>query len=144
MANQADQSRRLLVVIDPDFGDCLHEVQPNQPVWIVESERNTPVVKALWAIPPGNRNLTDVTSFTPIEHDPAQEFLAQLDMIDLHHGPYSTQAPYTQIEVVGAPFTDEIGAALRQLGFDTFKPTPRGFTSHRSEMDAQRLQRESA
>jgi hypothetical protein len=144
MANQAEQSRRLLVVLDPDFGNQLHEVQPDQPVWIVQSARNTPAVKALWAAPSGNLGLTDVTSFTPKEQNSEHEFLGQLDMIDLHHGPYSSQTPYTLIRVVGAHLTEEIGAALRQLGFDTFTSTPRGFTAHRSEIEAQRLRRDEA
>lgn len=144
MSDHADQSRRLLVVLDPDFGDCLHEVQPDQPVWIVDSERNTPVVRALWAVPSDHRSLTDVTSFTPKDQDPEREFLGQLDTIDLHHGPYSSQTPYTLIEVVGAPLTDEIRAVLRQYGFDTFKSTRHGFTSHRTELEAQRLRRDLA
>ena len=144
MADQADHPRQLLVVLDPAFGDSLHEVRPDQPVWIVESACTTPVVKALWAVPPGRRSLSDVTSFTPKEQEPVDEFLAQLDMIDLHHGLYSSQTPYTLIEVVGAPLTDDIRTALRQLGFDTFKPTQRGFSSHRSETEAQRLRRDLA
>ncbi|HWF00428.1 MAG TPA: hypothetical protein VG248_11575 [Caulobacteraceae bacterium] len=142
MADLADQSRRLLVVLDPNFGDRLHEVRPDQPVWIVESAHNTPVVKALWRVPLGHRSLTDVTSFTPKAQDPEPELIGQLDVIDLHHGPYSTQTPYTLIEVVGARLTHEVRAAVRQLGFDTFKSTQRGFTARRSDMEAQRLRRD--
>jgi hypothetical protein len=131
------------VVLDPKFGDRLHEVRPGRPIWIVESSLNTPVVRAFWAAPPGLRGRTDVTLFTPKARNAAHAFLSELDMIDLHHGPYSSQTPYTQIDVLGAPLTDEIHAALEYLGFDEFRPDQSGFTAHRSEAEAQQLRRDS-
>ncbi len=144
MNAQAEKTRRLLVVLDPDFGDRLRRVRPDQPIWIVESECNTPVVKALWAIPVGERRLTDITSFTPKARAPEQEFLKQFDTIDLHHGAYASRTPYTTLTVVGARPTEAIRSALRrELGFEQFKATRRGFVAHRSEAEAERLRRDT-
>jgi hypothetical protein len=136
VTTEADQSRRLLVVLDPEFGDRIRGQSP-QPAWVIHSERNTAVVKAAWA----SASLKDVTLFTPTALQPEQEFVSQLDMIDLHHGPYSTDTPYTLIQVVGPHLTSEAEEALLQLGFDSFHPTSDGFTATRSEAEAQRLRR---
>jgi hypothetical protein len=134
---EADQSRRLLVVLDAEFGDRIRDHRL-RPAWVIHSERNTGVVKAAWAA-----GLKDVTLFTPSEPQPEQEFVSQLDMIDLHHGPYSSAAPYTLIEVIGARLTGDAEEALRHLGFDSFQSTPEGFTATRSEAEAQRLRRDA-
>jgi hypothetical protein len=139
MANQANTPQRLLVVLDPDFGERLLKVRPDRAVWIVESGCNTLAVKAIWALPPDRRSLTSLTSFKPTEENPEREFLGKLDTIDLHHGLYSSPTPYTLIEVVGAQLTDELSTALRHLGFDEFRPTRRGFSANRSAVEAQRL-----
>jgi hypothetical protein len=137
MTTEADQSRRLLVVLDPEFGERIREVKPLQAVWVVESAQNASVVRAAWAMDPPH--LMDVTLFTPSETEPEQAFVSQLDMIDLHHGPYSTRTPYTLIEVIGACLTSGAEDALRQLGFDSFQTAPDGFTAARSEAEAHRL-----
>jgi hypothetical protein len=130
VTTEADQSRRLLVVLDPEFGERVREVKPLQPVWVVESARNTAVVKAAWAMEPAD--LTDVTLFRPTEVEPEQEFVSQLDMIDLHHG-----------QVIGARLTSGAEAALRQLGFVSFQSTPEGFAATRSKAEAERLRRDA-
>jgi hypothetical protein len=134
---ETDQSRRLLVVFDREFGDRIQD-HAGQPAWVVHSERNTSVVEAAWAT-----GLQDVTLFTPSEPQTEQEFVSQLDMIDLHHGPYSTKTPYTLIEVIGARLTGDAEEALRHLGFDSFQSTPEGFTATRSKAEAQRLRRDA-
>jgi hypothetical protein len=64
-----------------------------------------------------------------------------LDTIDLHHGPYSSEHPYTGLRVVGAAATDAVRAALADLGFVLIGSDAQGFTATRSE-DVARLMRE--
>jgi hypothetical protein len=137
VTTEPDQSRRLLVILDPEFGERIHD-HPTEPAWVVHSARNTRVVKAACA-----GGLMDVTLFTPSEPQPELEFLSQLDTIDLHHGPYSSAAPYTSIEVIGARLTRDAEHALRDLGFDSFRSTPEGFTATRSHDEAQRRRRDA-
>jgi hypothetical protein len=138
VTSEADKWCRLLVVLDPEFGDRIRAVQPSQPAWVIHSERNTAVMRAAWAA-----GLKDVTLFTPSELQSEHEFVSQLDMIDLHHGPYSTDTPYTLIEVIGARLTEDAEEALRQLGFDSFQSTTEGFAATRSEAEAHRLRRDA-
>ena len=50
-----------------------------------------------------------------------------LSTIDLHHGFYSAKPPYSELEVIGASISEQITAALREYGFDTFSLTEGGF-----------------
>ena len=67
---------------------------------------------------------------------PEDFFLAELDMIDLHHGPHSTNTPYTEFEVVGCPLTTLIREALTQLGFTDFDYRQSGFIAKRTVEEA--------
>ena len=48
---------------------------------------------------------------------PEEVLLGNLDTIDLHHGSYSADAPYTVLMVVGASLTERLKTALTDLGF---------------------------
>ena len=121
------------VILDPEYGDRLTDVWPGQPVWIVLSRTNEPLVRSLWA----TRARTGITGwdFDP-KIAPEDFFLAELDMIDLHHGPHSTNTPYTEFEVVGCPLTTLIREALTQLGFTDFDYRQSGFIAKRTVEEA--------
>jgi hypothetical protein len=60
-----------------------------------------------------------------------EPFVAQIEMIDLHHGPYSADPPYTVIEAFGTAATDKIKVELSQLGFNDLQQNSDGFTAVR-------------
>ena len=62
---------------------------------------------------------------------PEAILLSQLDTIELHHGPYSADPPYTQLEVFGTALSEEMRTELRQYGFNEFQPTAEGFRCSR-------------
>jgi hypothetical protein len=66
-------------------------------------------------------------------------FLAELDTINLHHGPYSTASSYAEIAVKGARTTAEVRAGLSEFGFTDFTETEDGFTARRTQEEAMRL-----
>jgi hypothetical protein len=57
--------------------------------------------------------------------------VSQLDTIELHHGFYSANPPYTIFEVFGAFLNDKIKAELSEYGFNEFQPTLTGFRATR-------------
>ena len=65
--------------------------------------------------------MTGITAFN-FDPDalPENSFLKFLGTIDLHHGPYSSETPYTALEVRGARLTIDVREALGELGFDEF------------------------
>jgi hypothetical protein len=130
----ADASaQEVLVVLDPNFGDRLRAAWRGQPVWVAMSPANAPVVHALWARAPRADHLTGITGFTHVAQKPVEDqFLAELGMIDLHHGAYSTTTPYTRLVVIGAQLTEGVRTALAELGFSTFQQRSDGFAASRS------------
>lgn len=140
MDRQQDSRRSVLVIIDPAFGEKLLTVPPGQPVWIAMSSANEPVVRSLWAGQAAPAHLAAITGFRLDEKASAEDlFLAQLDRIDFHHGPYSSVSSYVEIAVKGARLTAEVRAGLSELGFTDFTETEAGFTARRSREEAMRL-----
>ena len=133
MSNEAADKPRVLVVLDPDFGDRLRSAWPGKPVWITMSPANAPVVRALWVDAPDRNHLTGITGF---RHDPRltpeEHLLGELDVIELHHGSCSAEHPWATLEVIGAQPTLPIREALLTLGFSTVEQTSSGFVASRT------------
>jgi hypothetical protein len=133
----------LHVILDPNFGERLRGIE-SEPVWIIMSPANDPVVRSRWAATPEPDHLAGVTGFKWQEGRTAEDrFLEEMDTIDLHHGPYSTKLPYTVLDVIGV----QLNATIREVlmdngGFSEFIENSQGFTAKRSIAEAQRLRRE--
>ena len=86
---------------------------------------------------PAPNHLTEITGLT---FDPSlsakEQLLAELDTIDLHHGPSSTKRPYTELEVIGCPLSDRIRTALSELGFTNFEEKNHGTLADRTPEEA--------
>jgi hypothetical protein len=140
MSDLTSKIGSVLVIVDPAFGEKLRAVPAGQPVWIVMSSANEPVVRSLWANQASPDHLTEITGFRFNEHVSAEDrFLAELGAIDLHHGPYSSPSPYTEIAVRGARPTADVRAALSEFGFTDVTEMEDGFTTRRTLEDAKRL-----
>ena len=132
MSSEKSSVQEVLVVLDPNFGDRLRDAWRGQPVWITMSPANAPEVQALWANTPSPNHLTGITGFAHEEGVAAEDrLLAELSTIDIHHGPYSTNTPYSVLTVIGAQLTEPVRAALSELGFSTFQQRPDGFAAAR-------------
>ncbi len=128
----SDQPYRVCIVVDPDFGERLASLPLGVPVWIVDTPANKPVAQRLWKECPQHDHLTGITTFDFCADASREDNLIdELETIDLHHGSYSTDPPYTQIEGFGTPLSDKIKARLADYGFDDFSPTPTGFLAIR-------------
>jgi hypothetical protein len=120
-------AQEVLVVLDPNFADRVRDAWRGQPVWITMSPVNAPEVRALWANTSSPNHLTGITGFAHDERAAAEDrLLGQLSMIDLHHGPYSTDTPYTVLTVIGAQLTEPAAhlshsRTLPQRGCDTMR-----------------------
>ena len=121
---------RVRVVVDPNFGERLASLPAHEPVWVIDSAANSPVAHRLWRERPAENHLTGITTFKSGGNcSPEEELLAQLGTIDLHHGEYSANPPYTVIEVIGCSPSDGVRAALAERGFRVDSPTANGFTA---------------
>ena len=128
----AARAYKVFVVVDRDFGERLSKLQRDVPVWIVDTPVNKPAAQQLWSQQPEPNHLTGVTTFKDMKTAPPEDLLlAQLDSIDLHHGSYSADPPYTVIEVIGAALTGRVKSELSEFGFSDFHPTQSGFVATR-------------
>jgi len=120
------------IIVDREFGERLASLGRGVPVWIVDTPTNEPVAQRLWNDLPKGDHLTGITTFDALEgYSPERVFLGVLDVVDLHHGPYSADPPYTVIDVVGTSLTDAIVTELKEYGFDSFEPLTNGFRATR-------------
>jgi len=99
---------------------------------VVDSQDNQPVIRALW----DERKTTDyfvcITSFKfDSETTPEDWLISELATIDLHHGEFSHDPPYSILNVIGVKCSDRIQMELDELGFNQYKPTPEGFIAIR-------------
>jgi len=93
---------------------------------------NRSVAQKVWAAHPNRSHLECVTTFKVLEGASSEDMLInELGTIDLHHGTYSANPPYTVLEVIGTLITARLKAELGECGFDDFQETPQGFRAVR-------------
>jgi hypothetical protein len=123
---------RVFVVLDRDYGQRLSELAKDGPVWIVDTPANRTVAQKIWVAAPNRSHLQGITTFKFPEGSSSEDILInELDTIDLHHGTYSANPPYTVIEVMGVGISDKVKESLGEFGFDQFETMPDGFRATR-------------
>ena len=116
------------VVLDAHVGDRLVELANCVPVWICNSEANTPVIHSLWEKSKMSEDKLNVTSFScsnNLEHS----LLNLLSTIDEHHPFWST------LEVYGVGYTPEIMEAFQEYGTVSIENTLSGFVATRPKIE---------
>jgi hypothetical protein len=122
------EAYRVFVVLDRDYGERLLELPRSGPVWIVDTPQNRAAAQNLWAVNPNRNHLEGATTFKAGQDCSNEETLInELDTIDLHHGSYSADPPYTVLEVIGVRLSDKLENELSRFGFNQFRATTEGF-----------------
>jgi hypothetical protein len=123
---------KVYVVVDREFGERLAAIEPGAPVWIVNTPTNKAVAQRLWKERPQDNHLTGITTFDSNDSSsPDDILLGELNTIDLHHGSYSADPPYTLLEVIGTPLSATIENEMSAYGFNEFESNSAGFTAKR-------------
>ncbi|HST51656.1 MAG TPA: hypothetical protein VLJ61_06550 [Pyrinomonadaceae bacterium] len=123
-----ERINKVALVLDSDFGERLLSMASDRHIWVIDTPRNRVVAAEYWARNSGPKVENGITTFKVLEDDSALErCLGILQTIDLHHGEYSSDPPYSILEVIGLPLSYEVESALRELDFRTFETTDQGF-----------------
>jgi hypothetical protein len=123
---------RVCVVLDRDYGERLSLLVEQSPVWIVDTPLNRAVAQSIWSADTNRSHLEGVTTFkTRDDSSPEDMLIQELETIDLHHGVYSANPPYTVLEVIGTRISDRVKEKFAEFGFDQFEPTSKGFRTTR-------------
>jgi hypothetical protein len=123
---------RVFVVVDRNYGEPLAALAQTGPVWIVDTPANRTVAQRIREADASSSHLKGITTFKAPEVASSEDILInELDSIDLHHGAYSANPPYTILDVIGTAITAKLKAELAQFGFNEFQETPQGFCAVR-------------
>lgn len=123
---------RISVVVDREYGAQLADLAQTGPVWIVDTPPNRAAAERIWAAAPRLSHLQGVTTFKFAPESSDQDILmSQLNTIDLHHSEYSSDPPYTILEIIGTHLTSRLKAELSEFGFHEFEETSYGFRAVR-------------
>lgn len=129
---------KVYIVVDREFSEQLTELERGVPVWIVDTPTNKTVVQHLWKERRATNHLVGITSFDDLGYPPEDILIAELDVIELHHGHYSAVPPYTVLEVVGTQPSTRVKEEMSAYGFDEFHPNSKGFIARRQESSVPR------
>lgn len=123
----------VVVIVDAAFGDQLFEIAARHDIWIVPSDANRTAAEELRKYRKEDGRSESVTIWsTMIPASTTEDWVAILDLIDLHHGIYSADPPVDALSVYGAGATAGITAALGQYDYGIVKSTTLGFIAFKT------------
>ena len=112
----------VVVVLDPLCGDRLADLVKGDPVWVVDSTINRPVVERLWS---QSGQSISLTAFDWAEDEqPSATLMRMLDMINLHH-PHCVG-----YRIYGASLTNDVREELARMGYPHQVSTHYGFAAN--------------
>ncbi len=129
---------RVHVVVDAHYAERIRALPLSEPAWVVDSPDNHPVIQALWQ---ERRPLNESAGITSFKYDPHAApdgwLISILSVVDLHHGEYSHDPPYSILNVIGVSWSEAIQDELDRFGFLEHAATTEGFIAKRDLGDAE-------
>ena len=119
------------VVLDHEYADELAHLLQVGPVWIVDTQTNREAAERAWTSSPNVNHLNGITLFRSTAASTEEMLSYKMAEIDLHHGVYSADPPYTVLNVIGTSITDRLRDELSEYGFDQFYLSGSGFRAVR-------------
>lgn len=132
-----DKTYQVHVVIDPNYGDAIRDLPIGEPAWIVDSPDNHPVIVSIMHECTSSDYLTGISSFKyDTQTQPEDRLIGILSTVDVHHGEYSHDPPYSILNIIGVEWSQKIQKELSKFGFTDHEATPNGFITKRVLDDA--------
>ena len=117
-------------VVAPAFGQRLLEIPFGEPVWIADTEINRSAYATLGPERNPGNYLEGLSSFKVDKTvSPDNWLVCEIETIDLHHGQWSHDPPWSVINVIGAKWNERIQKELARFGFDHHENTAEGFVA---------------
>jgi hypothetical protein len=122
------------IVVDPAF-EHLFEVADTMAVWVANTPFNRSLADHQRRERPHRTPADGVTVFNVVlAHSPEDWCAHVLPKVELHHGCYSHNPPYSVVEVFGVPLTERLRAAFAEFEFTHFQEQTDGFTATTFEL----------
>jgi hypothetical protein len=130
-----NKAYRVHIVVDALYGDAIRDLPVGEPAWVVDSPDNHPVIVSICRECTALDHLTGITSFKYNAEATPEDWLVDiLSAVDLHHGEYSHNPPYSILNIIGVVWSEKIQEELHKFGFYDHDTTPMGFVARR-ELD---------
>ena len=128
-----DSGRKVGLVLDPVFGEKVVGFSEKIHVWVVDTPPNRLAVEVVWKRGDGQTSLhKGATIFRDMEGQNLEVKCEDcLSQIELHHGKYSQQPPYSALEVFGLVLSDTLQELFQRYGFTQFYETEHGFRAEK-------------
>lgn len=125
---------KVYLVVDRDFDEKSTQIPVGTGVWMSDTINNRLAAERIRGTGHrGESHLTGISMFTMRrDASPEDDLISIMQQVEIHHGRWSADPPYTELEVIGTPLTDRIKAVLSQYGFNEFHTTASGFRSGRA------------
>ncbi len=128
----AERVNKVTLVLEPEYGGKLAALASISHVWVVDTPANRAAASEYWAQRLRQKGKSGITTFKFSEGASRLETcLGILATVDLHHGTYSSNPLYSELEVIGVPLSAKVKSAIRDLGFGRFERTAEGFHATR-------------
>jgi hypothetical protein len=116
------------IVVDREFGDPLVDLSQKMHVWVCDSPTNKRSAEAVRVTSAGQSIELGVTTFRIADQDsPETMLLDVLDTVDLHHGSYSHNPPWSELHIYGTTATPGVQLALAKFGARVIDQSQNGF-----------------
>lgn len=115
-------SKKVVLVLDMNFGEKILSFAKSMPVWVVESAENQV------AIDHARHNGITVTTFKLRDGELVEKACARIiQSLDDHYNEFSQEQGYSELECIGITLAKVSLRPFIELGFDTFSVTAFGF-----------------
>ncbi|HEV7299509.1 MAG TPA: hypothetical protein VGN72_09115 [Tepidisphaeraceae bacterium] len=125
---------KVAIVVDREFGSRLDAVAKQLHVWICDSPTNRAAFDAVHRSR-GEWRYDLESGVTIFKCDPIESaedaLIAVLGAVDLHHGGYSHDPPWSGIDVFGCAATPRVRDAFAEYGANVTSETADGFEARR-------------
>jgi hypothetical protein len=122
------------IVVNREYGPGLRRLLDLGSVWVIESSTNREWAERIWEESPKRGHPDGLTLFKAARAKTSEDALVGIfETVDLHHGEYSADPPYTVVHVVGTAPTERVREEFKHFGFDTFSDAEEGFDAVRPQ-----------
>ncbi len=127
---------KVVLVVDPNFGEKAIELACSAHVWIVASPGNNIVAESLWKDSKQEFSInTGISTFEASPNStPEDTVIDIIDTIDEHHDSSSGDFSWKCIEVYGTELTPQVRKILETYGVKQFNTHEGGFRGIRSDI----------
>jgi hypothetical protein len=127
-------SRRVALVLDPDFGEECFGLANRMPIWVVDSVTNRAAVDAIRKAERGDD--FEPTTF-PTRGGKSLTAMCEriVQSLDDHYNERSHSPGYAELDIIGVQLDEVYIPIFHELGFSVFSRTQNGFIAKKVERE---------